>query len=72
MLGARHSHLYLHKVDFAQFLVYNQSLTTASKSRLFGSVDRALVLYRGDPESIPREAMRNLSAVLYFVTAIMS
>ena len=28
-------------------LVYNQSLTTVSESRLFGSVVRALFLYRG-------------------------
>ena len=40
--------IYLHKVDFAYLLVYNQSLTTASQSRLFGTVVRALVLYRGD------------------------
>ena len=33
--------------------VFKQSLTTASESRLFGSVVRALVFYRGDPGSIP-------------------
>ena len=43
------SPIYLHKVDLAKLLVYNQSLTTASESRLFGSVVRALVLYSGDP-----------------------
>ena len=36
------ANIYLHKVDFAQLLVYYQSLTTASESRLFGSVERAL------------------------------
>ena len=63
---------YLHKVDFAYLLVYNQSLTTASESRLFGSVVRALVLYRGDPGSNPSEGTGNFSAMLYIVTAIMS
>ena len=33
---------------------------------------RALVLYRGDPGSIPSEGMGNFSAMLYFVMAIMS
>ena len=33
-MGQALSHIYLHKVDFAQLLVYNQSLTTASESRL--------------------------------------
>ena len=64
--------IYLHKVDFAWLLVYNQSLTTASESRLFGSVVRALVLYWGDPGSIPSEGTRIFSAMLYFVTVIMS
>ena len=52
--------------------VFNQSLTTASESRLFGSVVRALVFYRGDPGSIPSVGTGNFSAMLYFVTAIMS
>ena len=53
--GQSLSPLYLHKVDliFAQLLVYNQSLTTASESRLFGSVVKALILYRDDPSLIP-------------------
>ena len=62
----------LHKVDFAYHLVYNQSLATASESRLFGSVVRALVFYQGDSSSIPSEGTGNFSAMLYFVTAIMS
>ena len=33
---------------------------------------RALVSYRGDPGSIPSEGTGNVSAMLYFVTAIMS
>ena len=33
--GKALSHIYLHKVDFAYLLVCNQSLTTASESRLF-------------------------------------
>ena len=53
-------------------LVCNQSLTTASESRLFGLVVRALVLYRGDPGLIPSEDTGNFSAMLYFVMAIMS
>ena len=69
----QHSHLtYLHNIDFPWLLVYNQALTTASESQLFGSVVRALVLYRGDPGSIPSKGTRNLSAMFYFVTAIMS
>ena len=51
--GLTLSPIYLHKVDFAQLLVYYQSLTTASESQLFGSVARALVLYRGNLGSIP-------------------
>ena len=35
------------------FEVYIQSLTTASGSRLFGSVVRALDFYTGEPGSIP-------------------
>ena len=61
-----------HKKSSFFFLVYNQSLKTVSESRLFGSVVRALVLYRGDPGSIPSEHTGNFSAMLYFVTAIMS
>ena len=64
--------IYLHRVDFAYLLVYDQSLTTASESPLFGSVVRVLVLYRGDPGSILSEGTGNFSAMLYFVTAIMS
>ena len=37
------------------FLVDIQSLTTASESRLFGSVVRALDFYPGGPGSIPRK-----------------
>ena len=70
--GKALSPIYLHKVDFAKLLVYYQSLTTASESRLFGSVVRALVFYRGDPGSIPSDGTGNFSAMLYFVTAIMS
>ena len=43
------ANIYLQKVDFAQLLVYYQSLTTASESRLFGSVERALFFYWADP-----------------------
>ena len=71
-MGQALSPLYLHMVDFAKLLVYIQSLTTASGNRLFGSVVRALVLYRGDPGSIPSKDTRNFSAMFYFVTAIMS
>ena len=70
--GLALSPIYLHKVDFAELLVFNQSLTTASESRLFGSVVRALVSYRGDPGSIPSKGMRNFSAMPYIVTTIMS
>ena len=65
------SPLLLHKVDLAWLLVYNQSLTTASGSRLIGSVVKAMVLYRGDPGSIPSKGTGNFLAMLYFVTAIM-
>ena len=58
-MGKALSPIYLHKVDFAQLLVYNQSLTTESESRLFGSVVRALILYQGDPGSIPSKGMGN-------------
>ena len=37
-MGQALSPIYLHKVDLTQLLVYNQSLTTASESQLFGSV----------------------------------
>ena len=70
--GQALSPIYLHKVDIAYLIVYNQSLTTASESQLFGSVVRALVLYRGDPGTIPSKGAGNFSAILYFVTAIMS
>ena len=70
--GQALSPIYVHKVDFAYLLVYNQSLTTASGSRLFGSVVRALVSYRGDPGLIPSEGTGNFSAMLYFVTTFMS
>ena len=70
--GLAFSPIYLHKVDFALLLVYNESLTTASGSRLFGSVVRALVFYRGDPGSIPSDGTGKFSAMLYFVMAIMS
>ena len=43
VMGQALSPIYLHKVGFAWLLVYNQSLTTAPGSRLFGSVVRALV-----------------------------
>ena len=43
-----------------------------SESRLFGSVVRALVSYRGDPGSIPSKGTGNFSATLHFVTAVMS
>ena len=46
-------------------------MTTASRSRLFGSVVRALISYRGNPSSIPSKGMGNFSAMLYFVTTIM-
>ena len=70
--GQALSPIYLHKVDFAYLLVYNQFLTTVSESRLFGSVVRALVSYQGDPGSIASEGTENFPAMLYFVTAIMS
>ena len=38
--------------------VYNQSLTTASESRLFDSVVRALDFYLGGPGSIPTAGVR--------------
>ena len=72
VMGQTLSPIHLHMVDFAYLLVYNQSLTTASESRLFGSVVRALVSYWGDPGSIPSKGIRNFSAMLYSVTAIMS
>ena len=71
-MGKTLSPVYLHKVDFAKLLVYNQFLTTASESRLFGSVVRALVFYQGDPGLIPSKGTGNFPAILYFVTAIMS
>ena len=70
--GQTLSPIYLHKVDFAYLIVYNQSMTTASESQLFGSVVRALVLYRGNPRSIPSEGTGYFTAMLYFVRAIMS
>ena len=71
-MGQALSPIYLNELNFAELLVYhNQSLTTASESRFFGSVVRALVLYRCDPGSIPSEGTGNFSAMLYFVTAIM-
>ena len=69
--GQALSPIYPHKVDFAELLVYNQSLTTEPVSRLFGSVFRALVLHQGDRGSIPSEGMGNFSAMVYFVRAIM-
>ena len=65
--GQANSPLYLLKVDFAQHLEYNQSLTTATESPLFGSVVRALVFYRGDPGSIPSEYVGIFSAMLYIL-----
>ena len=55
--GQALSLIYLHKVDLALLLVYNHSLTTASESRLFGSVVRALVLYRATCVRFPAEAL---------------
>ena len=51
---------------------FNQSLTPASESPLFGSVVRALVLYRGHPGLIPSKGRGIFLAMLYFVTAIIS
>ena len=66
IVTAQHYHiLYLQIEDFVLLLVYNPSLTTASESRLFGSVVRAMVLYRGDPGSIPSQGMGICSAMLY-------
>ena len=61
----------LHTADFALLLVNNQSLKTASKSQLFGSVVRALVLYRGGSGLIPSQDAGIFSALLYIVTAII-
>ena len=58
-MGLSLSTIYLHKVDFAKLLVYYQSLTTTSESRLFGLVARALVLYWGDLGSIPSKGTGN-------------
>ena len=61
-----HSHLtYLHTKDSTLLLEYNQSLTTASESRLFGSVVRALLFYCGDLGSIPSQGVGIFSAMLY-------
>ena len=57
---------------YGKLLECNLSLKTASKSRLFGSVDRELVLYRGGLGLIPSQGVEIFSAMLYFVTAIMS
>ena len=56
VMGQALSPIYLHKVDFAWLLVYNQSLTTVSGSRLFGSVVRALVSYRATRVRFPAKA----------------
>ena len=54
----QHSHLkYLHIVDFAYLLYYNQPLTTRLEGSLFGSVIRALVLNRGVPGTIPSQGL---------------
>ena len=71
-MGQALSPIYLNKVDFAWLLVYIQFLTTASVSRLFGSVEGKLVLYWGNPGSIPCQGTGIFSAMLYIVSAIMS
>ena len=61
----KHSQLDNLHIDFVQLPVYIQSLTTASEIQLFGSVVRALVLYRYDRIFIPSHGAGLFTAVLY-------
>ena len=63
---------YLHKQIMHSFCVYNQSLTTASGSRLFGSVVRALDFCPGGTGFISRQGQVIFSYALFlFIKAFI-
>ena len=71
-MGQRSYLTYLHKVDFANLLEYNQSLTTAPGSKPLGSVVRALVLYRDGLGLFSSQDTGIFSAMLYACCSLMS